>query len=225
MTAHRCLRIVTYMTARTRVVVADDHEIMRHGLREILAAIEGVDVVGEACTGEEAVALAADRAPDLVIVDLLMPGMGGIEATRRIHSHRCRVIALSVQDDAATVIEALRAGASGYLPKTACAEELATAVKRVASGDTYVSPLVAGRALGSIVRSDERFPAGVTPREREVLELLAKGLAARSVASRLRISERTVNTHVTNLYRRLGVTNRVDAVRKGMRLGFVRAEG
>ncbi len=212
-----------------RVLIADDHAVTRSGIRLMAEMVDGFEVVGEAATGTEAIRLCGELHPDLVLMDLQMPEMHGIECTRRVKEQfpDIQVLILTVHEDEEAVFEAIRAGASGYLSKTASVSDVRTALDAVRSGGTYLTPSIAGIAIRSLSkRVNEAHKASrasdlTTQREREVLGLLAKGLSARAIASRLGISERTVNTHIGHAYRKLGVNNRVDAILAAMRLGLV----
>lgn len=216
-------------TRRTRIVLADDHPITRHGIRMMLESIEGIDVVGEASNGSQALTECRDRHPDIVVLDVSMPGIDGVETTRRLKRTQpeISVIALTMHEEEAVVLDAMRAGVSAYVSKSSGIEEIRAAFDAIASGGVYVAPLIAGRVLREI----SAIPPGeigahhevLTEREREVLTLLGRGSSAHQIAGKLGISERTVNTHVGNLYRRLAVNNRVDAVREAMRIGLVEA--
>lgn len=212
-----------------RVFIVDDHAVARTGLRLLAEALPGVTVVGEASTGIEAVEACRTLRPDVVLMDLEMPEMDGIEATRRLKREvgDTAVLVLTVHDDDASILDAIRAGVSGFLPKSAGLDEIQAAFEALRSGGAYLSAAIGGRALdylskkaGEAERTAEAWEL-ITGREREILGLLGRGLSARRIATRLGISERTVNTHVSHVYRRLGVNNRVDAVREGMRLGLI----
>ena len=213
------------------LVIVDDHEVVRRGVRLMAESVPGITVVGEATNGAEAVELCMRLRPDAVLMDIDMPEMTGVQATRRLRDDLpgTRVLMLTVHEDDDTVFEAVRAGASGYLTKSASLDELTVALVAVRQGGAYMTPLAARRALQCLARKADAAEQAAkaadmtTAREREILELLARGLSAREVARELGISERTVNTHVGHIYRRLGVTNRVEAVRAGMRLGLVDA--
>lgn len=212
-----------------RIVVADDHAVTRSGVRMIAELYADFEVVGEGSTGAEAVELARRLSPDLVVMDLKMPEMGGIEAIAALKEEfpDLPVLVFTVHEDGNAILEAMRAGATGYLPKSASCEDIHEAIKAVRAGDTYISPQMAGLAIKWLSRKmDEANRASlltevITPREREVLALLGTGLSSRSIAKRLGTGERTVNTHIGHLYRKLGVNNRVDAVLAGMRVGLV----
>lgn len=212
-----------------RLLLADDHEVVREGVRLVVEAIPGVEVVGEASTGFEAIDLARSREPDAVLMDVDMPEMDGLVAATRLRQERpgTQVLMLTVHEDEETIFEAVRAGASGYVAKSSGSAELGRALRALVQGGAFMTPLAARKALRFLAREADaaqeaqRAADVTTGREREILELLAHGLSAREVGERLGISERTVNTHVGHIYRRLGVRNRVDAVREGIRLGLV----
>lgn len=214
-----------------RVLIADDHGVVREGIRLLIAGVDGVEIVGEARDGAEAIELCRELEPDAVLMDVDMPEMDGVAAARRLRDElpAVRVLVLTVHEDEETIFDAVRAGASGYVTKSAGSAELAEALGALAQGGAYMTPLAARKALRYLAQQAEvaeraaRAADVTTEREREILGLLAHGLSAREVAARLGISERTVNTHVGHIYRRLGVRNRVDAVREGIRLGLVEA--
>ncbi|MEU3556305.1 response regulator [Streptomyces fragilis] len=194
-----------------RVLVCDDHAVVRAGLRALLSSADGIEVVGEAAGGDEAVALAGRLAPDVVLMDLqLGPGTDGIEATRRITARPVapRVLVLTTYDTDADVTRALEAGATGYLLKAERPEELFTAIRAAAQGRTALSAPIAGRMVAAM-----RAPRpGLTARELDILAQLAQGLANREIARALFISEATVKTHLSRIYDKLGVDNRAGAV-------------
>lgn len=206
-----------------RVVLADDQDLVRAGLDMMLAGLDDIRVVGQARDGLEAVEIAAAQRPDVVLMDVRMPGVDGIEATRRIRAAAAddlpRVVILTTFDLDEYVFEALRAGASGFLLKDAPAEELAAAVRTVAAGDSLLAPSVTRRVIDAFVRRaapvthgpDPRL-AQLTPRELEVLGLLARGLSNLDIAERLFVSEGTTKTHVSNVLAKLGLRDRVQAV-------------
>jgi DNA-binding NarL/FixJ family response regulator len=203
-----------------RVLVADDHPVYRDGLVRLLDEMEGLEVVGAAEDGEQAVALAEELAPDVVVMDLRMPRLDGIEATRRIaraHPH-VGIVVLSMFDDDELVLAALRAGARGYLLKDADDVQIASVVRGIARGEAIFGPGTAQRLLDVMVRSPQplapveaRFPQ-LTGREREVLELLAEGRRNTEIASALFLSERTVRNYVSNIFAKLHVSDRAQAV-------------
>lgn len=213
-----------------RILIADDHDLIREGLRTILACTEDATVVGEARSGLEAIDLTAELEPDVVLMDVTMPEMDGIEATRAIKGRwpDVRVIIISIAEDKGSILEAVRAGASGYISKSASLDEIRRAINTSPDAGVYLSPTIASRVIGSLWSDNgdgHEEPEPLTAREHDVLELLIRGLTARSIGHRLGISERTVDTHISSLYRRLGVNNRVDAVTKAMRKGLVALPG
>jgi DNA-binding NarL/FixJ family response regulator len=204
-----------------RVLVVDDQELVRTGLRAILAAQSGIDVIGEAGDGEQAVEAAARLKPDVVLMDVRMPQMDGLEATRRIVGQpepAPRVLVLTTFDLDEYVYEALRAGASGFLLKGAPTERVVEAVRVIAAGDALISPSVTRRLIDEFARrprSDAATPAQIeelTAREREVLELVARGRSNPEIAADLIVSAATVKTHVAHILMKLGVRDRVQAV-------------
>jgi DNA-binding NarL/FixJ family response regulator len=209
-----------------RVLVADDHRLFRDGLRALLNSAPDLEVVGEAGDGEEAVAQAAVLQPDVILMDLQLPGINGVEATRRIlHSKpRVNVLVLTMFEDTDTVLAAMRAGARGYILKDTDEEALLRSVRAVASGEALFGPAVAERLmrfLAEATPSAERaaFPE-LTDREREVLYLLAQGLSNQEVAARMGISLKTARNHVSNILARLQVADRTEAVARARAAGL-----
>ena len=202
-----------------RVVVADDHPIWRDAVERDLAAA-GFDVVGAAGDGDKAVRVCTATSPDVLVCDLQMPGLSGVEVTRAV-AERVRVLVLSASGEQADVLEAVKAGATGYLVKSASADELADAVRRTAAGDAVFTAGLAGLVLGEYRRTaeDESAPK-LTPRETEVLRLVAKGLTAKQVAERLVLSHRTVENHVQNTLSKLQLHNRAQLVRYAVEKGL-----
>lgn len=196
-------------TAPVRALLCDDHTVVRAGLLALLGSAPDIEVVGEAGTGEEAVALAAKLTPDVVLMDLqLGPGMDGVEATRRIAATGVHVLVLTTYDTDADVTRAIEAGATGYLLKAERPEELFAAIHSAALGRTALSPPVASRVMAQM-----RSPRPeLTSRERDILGQLARGLSNREIARALFISEATVKTHLGRIYEKLGVDTRAGAV-------------
>lgn len=199
-----------------RVVVVDDHAVVRAGLTQLLAAAPGIEVVGDAGDGEEAVALVASTAPDVVLMDLQMPGTDGVAATRRITAAhpRTQVLVLTSFSDGERILSAIDAGAVGYLLKDADPAEMVQGIHAVHGGESPIHPRAARELLlartrgpGAAVGEDP----GLTPREREVLRLVRSGLANKQIARRLGISERTVKAHLTAVFQRIGVADRTQA--------------
>ena len=209
-----------------RVLVADDHRLFRDGLRALLNSAEDLELVGEAGDGEEVVAQAAVLQPDVILMDLQLPGINGVEATRRIlHTQpRVNVLVLTMFEDTDTVLAAMRAGARGYILKDTDEEALLRSVRAVASGEALFGPGVAERLmryLAEATPSAERaaFPE-LTDREREVLWLLAQGLSNQEVADRMGISLKTARNHVSNILARLQVADRTEAVARARAAGL-----
>jgi DNA-binding NarL/FixJ family response regulator len=215
----------------TTVVIADDQELVRTGFRVVLESEPDIRVVGEAGDGSEAVRLAEELRPDVVLMDVRMPHMDGIEATRRIRARRegeqPHVLVLTTFDLDEHVYAALRAGASGFLLKDVRATQLADAVRTVAAGDALIAPSVTRRLVAEFAgRPAPLDPPGslaeLTSREREVLELIARGLSNGEIAARLFVTEATVKTHVTRILAKLGLRDRVQAVVLAYESGVVR---
>ena len=212
------------MTERIRILVVDDHAVVREGLRAFLGLQPGFEIVGEAADGEEAVERAAQLDPDVILMDLVMPKLDGVSAMRalRRHSPRCRVIVLTsfLEDD--RLLPALEAGAAGYLLKNSQPAELARAVRAAHSGEAIIDPTVAARLVHAL--SDR--PQGsaldqLTGRERDVLTLIASGRSNKRIALELGISEKTVKTHVGHVLAKLGVTDRTQAAVLAVRHGLL----
>jgi len=209
-----------------RVLLADDQRVVREGLGSLLGLLDGIELVGTAADGEEAVALAARHDPDVVLMDLRMPRVDGIEAIRRLtaRGERPRAIALTTYADDASVLGALRAGARGYLTKDAGAEEIRAAVVAVARGDAALDPAVQHHVVAALsgggpaadaAPGDDgpgELPDGLTPREAEVLALIAEGLTNTEIADRLVVSAATVKSHVNHIFAKAGVRDRAQAV-------------
>ena len=210
------------MTGPIRVLVADDQRVVREGLGTLLRLITGIEVVGTAADGNEALALAIQLRPHVVLMDLRMPRCDGIEATRRLRERDAgiKVLVLTTYADDRSVIDALRAGARGYLTKDAGAAEIREALERVTRGQPVIDPAVQQHLLDAITASEPRpgaepapqFPAGLTAREAEVLSLIAQGLSNSEIAGRLLVSETTVKSHINHLFAKTGVRDRAQAV-------------
>ncbi|WP_223267584.1 response regulator transcription factor [Streptosporangium nondiastaticum] len=237
-----------------RVVVADDQTVVREGIVMLLGLLPGIEVVGAAADGEEAVRLVAEHAPDVVLMDLRMPRCDGVEATRRIRAEHpaTHVVVLTTYADDDSLFPALRAGARGYLTKDAGGEEIVRAVRHVMSGEAGLSPNVqrrllerlsdpaaaggaapAGPPAGAVPASfpaaaspvRRELPDGLTAREAEVLSLVAEGLSNAEIARRLHVSTATVKTHINNLFAKTGVRDRAQAMRYAFQYGIARPPG
>jgi DNA-binding NarL/FixJ family response regulator len=208
-----------------RILLADDHEAFRMGLAALLGTVQGVDVVGEATTGEEAVVLALRLQPDIVVMDLNMPDVDGIEATRRIvaTSPHIAVLVLSMYEDDDQVFGALKAGARGYLLKGADRGELVRAIRSVSSGEAIFGPGIA-RRLMSFFAARPAVEAAVFPelteREREILDMVARGLSNTEITQRLVLSPKTVRNHVSNIFSKLQVADRAQAIVRARQAGL-----
>lgn len=207
------------MTDIIRVVVADDQRVVREGLRTLLSLLEDVEVVGVAADGEEAVQIAIDQEPDVVLMDLRMPRCDGVEATRKLRAEapRIKVLVLTTYADDRSVLDALRAGARGYLTKDAGAEDIQTALRQLTQGQAAIDPSVQHHLLEVIANTPDdqgtpALPDGLTAREVEVLKLIAEGLTNRQIAERLFVNESTVKTHINHLFAKVGVGDRAQAV-------------
>jgi two-component system NarL family response regulator len=209
-----------------RILLVDDHAMLREGLRSILRAESDVEVVGEAADGNSAVELAHTLAPDVVVMDVGMSGLNGMEATRRIRagSPGARVIALSTHSDRRYVLGMLEAGAAGYVVKVSAYDELRQAVRTVASGRVYLSPQIADVVLTARVATSPTGAAKLGSREREVLQLIAEGHRSPEIAQRLHISTHTVETHRRNLMQKLGLHSVADLTRYAIREGITQAD-
>jgi DNA-binding NarL/FixJ family response regulator len=206
---------------RIRIVVADDHPIVRDGLRTMLSAVPDFEVVGEAASGPEAVVRVRDTDPDVVVMDLRMPGGDGVAAVRQLKAvgARAAVLVLTTYDTDLDTVAAIEAGAAGYLLKEAPARELVDAVRATASGATVLSPAVAAR-LAAHVRAPGAA-AALSAREREVLVLVARGRSNRVIAEELFVSEATVKTHLQHVFDKLDVNDRASAVARGYERGIL----
>lgn len=212
-----------------RVIVADDHALFRAGIRKLLQTFAGVEVVGEAADGHEALRVTVAQRPDVVLMDIAMPGLNGVEAAARLtrDGPRPRVVILSMHAGEEHVLRAIRAGAAGYLLKDARPAELETAVRAVARGETYLSPAISRYVVEDYVRrgGGEHSPLDrLTPRQREILQLLAEGNSAKAIAAKLGLSVKTVETHRAQLMERLEVRDLATLVRLAVRLGLVTSE-
>ncbi|MDB6023727.1 MAG: Two component transcriptional regulator, LuxR family [Pedosphaera sp.] len=212
-----------------RILLADDHTLLRAGIRSLLEKMPGVEVIGEAADGREALNLVKAHLPNIVLMDIAMAGLNGLEATARIvrDFSAVRVIILSMHANEEYVLQTLRAGASGYLLKDAATAELELAIQAVARGDTYLSPAISRRVIEDYLgrTSGEKGPMEqLTPRQREILQLIAEGKSTKEIAFILNVSVKTVETHRSQLMERLGIHDVPGLVRHAMRMGLVPPE-
>ncbi len=213
-----------------RVLIADDHPLFRSGLRALLGAVPDTTVASEATTGEEAVALATELQPDVVVMDLQMPGISGIDATRRIlgQSPRVGVLVVTMFEDDHSVFAAMRAGAKGYVLKDTDEDDILHAIRAVGRGEAIFSPAVARRVIdflaGTRAEVERAVPARTFPelttREREVLDLIAQGLSNPEIAARLYLSPKTVRNHISNIFAKLQVADRAQAIVRAREAGL-----
>ncbi|WPP29046.1 response regulator transcription factor [Streptomyces sp. CL7] len=211
------------MADAIKVLLVDDHQVVRRGLRTFLEVQDDIEVVGEAADGAEGVALAGELQPDVVLMDVKMPGMDGVEALRRLREldHRARVLVVTSFTEQRTVIPALRAGAAGYVYKDIDPDALAGAIRSVHAGHVLLQPEVAGALLSQEESGSGAGRAGsLTEREREVLGLIAEGRANREIARALVLSEKTVKTHVSNILMKLDLADRTQAALWAVRHGI-----
>jgi DNA-binding NarL/FixJ family response regulator len=197
----------------TSVVLADDQRVVREGLATLLGLLPGIDVLGTAADGEEAIALVQRLHPDVLLIDLRMPRCDGVEATRRLRDQAAetKVIVLTTYADDRSVLDALRAGARGFLTKDAGADEIEQAIEAVVRGEAAIDPAVQHHLVDAVAGAPE-LPHGLTPREAEVLGLIAEGLSNAEIAARLVVSEATVKSHINHLFTKTGVRDRAQAV-------------
>ncbi|MCH7600256.1 MAG: response regulator transcription factor [Myxococcales bacterium] len=210
----------------TTIVVADDHKIVREGLVKLLEARSDFTVIGEASDGEEAVQMVLEKQPDVVIMDIWMPRLSGIDATRRIgkQGSQAKILVLSMHESRTYVEEVLRAGASGYIVKNSASSDLLQAIDAVRSGASYLSPAITQQVVDAIARPGDSSPSGVamlTDREREVLQLIAEGLSSKEIANMLGVSLKTIDSHRSNLMEKLDIHKVSGLVRFAIRAGLV----
>jgi DNA-binding NarL/FixJ family response regulator len=213
-----------------RTLIVDDHALFREGLRALFATIEDIELVGEATTGQEAVDQVEELQPDVVLMDIDMPGMSGVEATRGIlrKTPSAGIVMVTMLEDDASVFSAMRAGARGYVLKGAQPDELLGTIRAVAKGQALFGPAIAARMMRFFSEQSARFKASLpeetfpelTPRELEVLELIAQGDKNREIAEKLVISDKTVRNHITNIFSKLQVADRAQAIIKARDAGL-----
>ncbi len=204
-----------------KILLVDDHTVLRHGLRLILNEAENLTVVGEAANGAEAITLAQTVQPDVILMDVHMPGIGGIEAARHIraaHPH-IQILMLTISQNDSDLIGAIKAGAKGYLLKSSESSEVIRSIERVASGEAILPPDMVGRVLDELA-NPEPSPKKLTDREIDTLRLIAQGLGNKEIAGALHISENTVKTHVRHILEKLNLSNRAEAAAYAVRNGL-----
>jgi DNA-binding NarL/FixJ family response regulator len=213
---------------KLRILLADDHETVREGLKVIVNAQSDMEVIAEALDGREAVARTRALLPDVVVMDVSMPRLNGLQATETLKQHcpQVKVLALTRHADDAYLHRLLRAGASGYVLKQSRASELLHAIRAVASGGKYLDPAVAGRVIGEFGRRAQPLASGVadpglSPREEEILRLVAWGYSNKQIAAQLELSVKTVETHKTNAMHKVGLHNRIEIVRFALLQGWL----
>ena len=213
---------------KVRVLIVDDHAVVREGFHKLLEDEPGIEVIGEASDGAQAVSLAKELQPDVVLMDVTMAGMDGLDATRLIKSQspNVKVLMLTVHESEEIFFKALEVGASGYFVKGGSSGELVSALESVARGDTYLHPSVAKKIVGQYLRGlkqggNQENYIGLSDREREVLKLLADGRSNREIAELLNVSPNTVQTHRARLMIKLGLHNRTDLIKYALKRGFV----
>ncbi len=218
------------MSDAIRLLIVDDQRLMREGLRLLLELEQGFEIVGEASSGQSALDAYAELRPDVVLMDIRMPGMDGVEATRRLCASwpGARVIILTTFDDDVNVFEALRAGAVGYLLKDLSGQELASAVRTVFNGGALIEPTVAKRVMTEFARLhpparslDEGLSEPLSERELEILKLISAGLSNREIGDRLGLTEGTVKNHITSLLQKIGARDRTQAALRARDLGLI----
>ncbi len=210
---------------QTKIIIADDHAVLRAGLRSLLDAMEGMSVVAEAGDGFEVLPLIDEHHPDLLIIDLTMPNLGGVETIARLQKLKDKpsILVLSAREDEGSVSDALQAGAKGYIPKSSDSDELKFAIRALLKGQTYVSPSVASGVIGKdpSESGSSSVLGSLTSREREVMKLLSEGKPNRDVAKILHISPRTIDSHRSNIMKKLGVGSNAELVQLALRHGMI----
>ncbi len=210
--------------SKIRILVVDDHAIMRDGIRALLNLHDDIEIVGEASEGKEAIEKVEELAPDVVVMDIAMPGMDGLEATRRItkKNPKVKVLVLSQHDNREYILSAIKAGVVGYVPKRALGSELVSAIRAVHQGDSYLYPSAAAAVIRDYLKGAVKEPYDrLTAREREILKLIAEGHTSREIADKLFISLKTVLGHRTKIMEKLDLHNRTELIKYAMRKGLV----
>ncbi|MBI2979437.1 MAG: response regulator transcription factor [Chloroflexi bacterium] len=207
-----------------KILVVDDHALMRDGIRALLVSQDDIGIVGEASDGNEAIEKARELMPDVIVMDVAMPGMDGLEATRRLRKKNptVKVLVLTQNDNKEYILSAIRAGADGYVPKRALGSELISAIRTVHRGDSFLYPSVAAVLIEDYLRQVEEEPYDqLTAREREILKLIVDGCTSREIAEKLFISFKTVLGHRTRIMEKLSIHNRTELIKYAMRKGLV----
>ena len=212
---------------KIKVLVVDDHAILRDGIRALLGLHDDIEIVGEASEGKEAIEKARELAPDVIVMDIAMPGMDGLEATRRIRkkSPEVKVLVLTQHDNREYILSAIKAGVAGYVPKRALGSDLVSAIRTVYKGDSFLYPSAAAALIDSYLHQAEEEPYDrLTAREREILKLIAEGHTSREIAGILFISLKTVLGHRTKIMEKLDLHNRTELIKYAMRKGLIKMD-
>jgi DNA-binding NarL/FixJ family response regulator len=210
---------------KVRILIVDDHAIMRDGIRALLSLDEDLEIVGEASEGREAIEKARELSPDVVVMDIAMPGMDGLEATRRIvkKNPQIKVLVLTQHDNKEYILSTIKSGAAGYVPKRALGSELVSAIRAVHRGDSFLYPSAAAALIEDYRKQSEEVEPydQLTPREREILKLIAEGYTSREIADMLFISLKTAQGHRAKIMEKLDLHNRTELIKFAMRKGLV----
>ena len=209
---------------KIKILLADDHAIMRDGIRALLSLYDDIEIVGEASEGKEAIEKAQELIPDVVVMDIAMPGMDGLEATRRIKKNnpKVKILVLTQHDNREYILSAIKAGAAGYVPKKALGSELVSAIRAVCKGDSFLYPSAAATLIKDYLRRTDEEPYDrLTAREREILKLIAEGHTSREIAGKLFVSLKTVLGHRTKIMQKLDIHNRTELIRYAVRKGLI----